>query len=247
MTRFNVGVCQARRLWTGGITALMIVGVTSGAHSAYSGTEDVSSLFKRIRSVRDGIRSVEFVQTLATEDRGKSGSQFQTSHAVRMLYRKDLNLLRREWPGSVPGSASNRSNVSRTASGQPVYVVEKGAILLWLFGIPEALGKRPYSILKAGGKTHVEVYSDARAKQAGKRVADISFGATGLPNVVTTYNGLGKELDRMEVYWQERGALAFPEKVVFTYYSRRNTLIQTVTYRDVRLNSVLSASLFSTP
>ena len=202
----------------------------------------------RLHAVRSDIRSLECVEETHWRDERPGQTPVEHRRIERVSFRSDISKVRREaldehgspLPIAAPGS-------SRTATGYAVARVQRHPSPVWLFELAETLARAGTAWRREGGLSVAALHFGGRTSVRDPPSAEVAFNADRLPIRLVTFGASHDILDEVHLTWGRQRGGWFPSKIETTYHSVENTLHKTVTYRDTRINPVLSATLFRTP
>ncbi len=229
---YGLRVQSSRRAWGRSVLFLMLAtgSARSGAGWAAAPPED-GGMSRRLAGLRVAIRSLEVTEETTIRDE-RPGKPAREQRGVRhLIYRVDLGRTRSESAGSHPRVEAQRSPPPG-----------------WVFELPDMMRGRECRVRRGPvGPVIAVAAAGATNQSSGKPMQEMELSADRLPVHVLTYGARGEVLDEITVRWRTEGGVPFPGEIEYRYHSVENTLIRTVTYRAVRMNSVISATLFTNP
>lgn len=216
------------------LAAVALPGLSRGDTSP---SQAIQPFIDRIERLRTQVRSVDAVEDSLVRDERPGKPPAELRRRARLLYRADLGRLSRESESEGTTPASPRSIRVAVAGGPPVPS--------WILQLPETFRRSRCTVRRSGGHTLVSVVPFPSGK--GRPAAEVEFDGDRLPVRLVTFGATGQLLDEATVRWRTVKNVPFPEEAAYRFHSVENLLTRTTSYRDIRINPVLSASLFGTP
>ena len=233
-----------------GVLAIVICTAAVGI-SASENASDVVRLMSPLQGVRESIKSLDLVADSVVSDMRGGRVVNEQRNRVHLLYRADLKrtILESEIGGESATAMGDSRGQPPCKGGRSVRVVEERyPSPAWLYRFPEVLASSRCRVRPENGGHIIAVNGRVSSGELGAHAQlEVFLDGNNLPIRIVTYGTRHEVLDEIIVRWQRQRGQWLPNTVTYLYHSSLNLLTRTVTYRDVRINTPLSASIFESP
>jgi len=226
------------------------------ANSAQANSSGKDSLLRQFKQLRDGIDSQSYIETVHIEDKSSSGATKIHDRSVLVYYSRRDAKARHELLSQAPALSGKSADATfgYTVTGKGHVERDKIKVQIitssepqpsWLFSILRDIEKAKVTAVTGKEGTVIELCFPKQKRSGSAKT--VVLNKRGLPIIVRALGYRGEVLDELTIEWSNEGKYAFPVGAELVQRSIRNTLITTVKYSAVSLNTAISASVFAAP